>query len=320
MTEIDGQWIKTTEGWVAVLDVYLGWLQDNDGLPESFPYDFSLDSLDQLEEILLDRCWPPALLLELSLPDFWDDFCTGNASPKGAFTVRVAAYLGEALLRIAGGGWQWQQDQPMLNFDDALQLPPTAPMNTVIQALQHRTGHELANTARRLQQTVTNHQAKHPDWTPTAAELCTWFDPEPEREPDPWLLNWLTEQETAFPEWRNNYGQGQTWDFTPQGYDQIENIIRTRLDTPEAVYADENADLVQGAAWYIGEITRHNHNNVIWQYYPPRDLSEDNNPYLGVPLIRQIDNHTAVPIYGIEQSIIHRDQPGRIRQWFKSIK
>src|SRR6266542_3512631 len=74
-----------------------------------FPLDYSRESLDLLEAEVLDR-YP------------FDD----RPGSRAGFTEAAMGYLGEALLNVAGGHWEWDEgnDMPVAHFDPELHLAP----------------------------------------------------------------------------------------------------------------------------------------------------------------------------------------------------
>src|ERR1041384_1600903 len=98
------------EEWLEVLPPVLdrlGWF-----VPADFRADYSADSLDVIEALLAQQVTPTA---------------TGDRPADTGLVESASAYLGEALLRVAGGQWDWDTDAssathdlPLVRFDDAL--------------------------------------------------------------------------------------------------------------------------------------------------------------------------------------------------------
>src|SRR6266545_3306186 len=125
-----------------------------------FPLDYSRESLDLLEAEVLDR-YP------------FDD----RPGSRAGFTEAAMGYLGEALLNVAGGHWEWDEgnDMPVAHFDPELHLAPISPLHLIVEAGQRRTGKEFVRVLASLEQAVADRRAVGPSWSPT-------------KEPTPGLL------------------------------------------------------------------------------------------------------------------------------------
>src|SRR5258708_3593341 len=120
-------------------------------VPADFRADYSTDSLDVLEATLAAQVVPTP---------------TGDLPPDTGLIESACAYLGEALLRVAGGRWDWDDvpsspthDLPILRFDEALGLPAVAPLRALIDARQAGTSSELRQLHQRLQKPVAEHHS-----------------------------------------------------------------------------------------------------------------------------------------------------------------
>src|SRR2546423_5395368 len=120
--------------WLDTIDIVLDRLRDFH-LPEDFPFDYSTASLSRMEELVLDE---------------YAEMPAQPSDSGGAFIESVLAYLGEALMRTAGGHWAIQPqptvDVPVVHFDEALNLAPISPLQLVIDALDKRSGTVFADT------------------------------------------------------------------------------------------------------------------------------------------------------------------------------
>jgi hypothetical protein len=119
--------IEPLEWWVDSLELRLLRLQEGH-LPGGFDLDFSLDSLVALEAVLSSH------------------FRDGNGllTVDGGDVVACAAgYIGETLLRLAGGAWDWDNDHPVIRPDQETGLAPVVPAYLVVDCLRARTGHVL---------------------------------------------------------------------------------------------------------------------------------------------------------------------------------
>lgn len=285
--------------WLEALEPILARLRDFE-LPQEFSFDYSTESLDELESILLER------------------FSPGSApAVDTGFAESAVAYVGEALMRVTGGSWEWR-DEPQVRPDDALGLPPISPQQLLVEAVRARTATVLRGTHARLQQDVKTHQASHPGWLPT--KVPTPGVDEVPRRPDEYLVRWLADREAVFPRWVADYGREHVWDFSPRGYDDVEAVLRSGLSSAEDADKPEHAELVQGAAWYLGEIARRNAPHVTWEYNPVvPGSSELTNPWVGRPYVSQEDGDAVVPIHAIEDAV-DEPEPGLLRRRFADLR
>lgn len=277
-------------------------------LPADFPFDCSAESLDRLETILLDR------------------FPSGNPPPADTgFVDSVMGYLGEALMRIAGGHWDWDGDPasdtydlPLACLDEALRLPPISPLRLVIEALRARTGRVFSRAHAELRTAVTDRQKQHPTWEPTKEHTLGVDVIDARHLPQhEWLVRWLAEREAAFDKWAADTGvDPDTWDFSTDSYDALEALVRQRLPTVDDFNKPEHQDFVQGAVWYLGEIPRRNCNNVVWRYHSAEPGST--GMYTGRPFVGQEpDGDLAVPIFSL-QNAVEDNERGSLRKRFAS--
>ncbi len=88
--------------------------------------------------------------------------------------MAAISYIGEALLRLGGGSWVWDEDPasasydlPLARPDDELDLSPVSPMHLLVEAVRRRTGHEFARVHAALEQAVSDRRAHVPAWSPT---------------------------------------------------------------------------------------------------------------------------------------------------------
>lgn len=129
-----------------------------DGAREEFLRDYSRESLNQLEQYMLDR-WPT-----------YEDFEADNDTD---FIDGAVRYIGETLLRACGGGWHYTDDpefifsgRPYVKLD-TLDGTPGSPFNLITALLHRRTGGELTKVfdaqVRRIEKRRTQ---EGPGWEP----------------------------------------------------------------------------------------------------------------------------------------------------------
>lgn len=174
------------------------------------------------------------------------------------------AYLGEMLLRVAGGRWAAPSSGlPVLRPAAELGLEDTAPLDLVAAAIQRRDGTEFRRTHRAWQEAVREYRQTHPGWAPEKDYTPGLDVPRP--EPSAELDAWLARREQEFPAWRARYGAGEDWDFTADSLDALtEAVFR---ETPTTAKFQEHNDFVEGASWYWGEVLRRSA-PAEWQHTP----------------------------------------------------
>ena len=128
-------------------------------MPTGWTGDFSRASLEELEQDALER-WPDRGSFDDAGDPDWVD---------GA--VR---YVGEAYLRIGGGGWHVDSDPdsvfsglPVVTLD-TIEPFPISPYNLLTALLSRRTGQVLAKVYDgQLLEVQERRDAEGPDWVPT---------------------------------------------------------------------------------------------------------------------------------------------------------
>ncbi|MER7752668.1 hypothetical protein [Kitasatospora sp. NPDC097643] len=107
----------------------------------------------------------------------------------------------------------------------------------------------------------------------TTIDSPVWAD-------NPRLTAWLAAQRRAFPVWAEENGGG--WDFAPASLDRLEALVRDRFTSWEAVHEAREEQLLEVAAWYLGE-TLVRHCGVVWRCSPVPPPPEQ--PAGGYPLV-----------------------------------
>jgi len=220
---------EPTERWLDDMDLLLENLRFG-LLPRDFPFDFSPASLTRLEPLLVDR-WPPDDPGDLVQDDFL----------RGALT-----YLGESLMRVAGGRWRWSGG-PVVSFDPVLGLDDQPLADLVGRAVDRTDDGVFAEVHRELTAAV----AARPGWEPT--KLVTPADPSGDPPPSAQLETWLRRQEAAFTRWAAEHPEGEPWDFSPRSIDALERVLLSTVPAGEVTDPDAGHPVVDAAAWYFGE-------------------------------------------------------------------
>ncbi|GLW91237.1 hypothetical protein [Actinokineospora globicatena] len=266
------------EEWRADVDPFVDRLRDF-YVSGRFPLDYSAESLRHLESAFVDRFVP-------------------GADPS--FTESVVAYLGETLRRLSGGEWEWdtQADVPVVVPGTHVGPGVIVPTLLMGQAVQTRAGTIFTEVADRLPALPSQPAA-----------------PERPGSVHPLLADWLADRAAKWSDWAAD--TGHTWDFSVDSLDALEALVLRRTPTLADFTAPTNADFVQGAAWYLGEVGRR-HRATTWQYHEDPlgyELSGDawaNTPYISQP---GPDAHSLIPLSTLRVAV-KTATPGTTRTRF----
>lgn len=216
-------------------------LTDIDLRDAGVQFDYTRDSLGDLELVVLDRFGSTG---DLTLPGRRD------------LVDGLVAYVGEALMRAAGGRWTWDDDAnaPLVSADPDLGLEPVAPLALLGDAVSARTGDRLVWVFDLWAQAASDRQASTPGWHPDKER--TMADPPESLEDE--LHGWLDLQAGSFDAWVASFGGDITWDFTPGTLPVVQEVLRATVSTTADLNEPEHLRLRDGAAWYVGETFRRN--------------------------------------------------------------
>lgn len=168
------------------------------------------------------------------------------------FLDNAAAYVGEMLLRAAGGSWS-DDEPPVVRADAALALGEISPWELLISAARDRDG-RLTSTHRVWKAAAARYARDHPGWEPTKTPTPRLDIVPP--APTEYLESWLAERRKTFPDWVAKFGAGGTWDFSQASIDTLTEAVFRNTPTIADFRAQENAEFVDGASWYWGEVLR----------------------------------------------------------------
>ncbi|HEX6684791.1 MAG TPA: hypothetical protein VF062_18445 [Candidatus Limnocylindrales bacterium] len=239
-----------------------------------------------------------------------------NRDPLGrgldGLAEAVVGYVGEALMRVAGGRWGWDETSgtPFVDFDPQLGLPPIAPHDLIVEAGKRRSGTEFVSARESLQRAVEKRRAADASWSPTKQPTPGLDDP-PVLATSTFLRQWLAEREKAFPQWVADYAPGTSgWDFSAASLDLLEAVVLAKLQACEDMDRPENADFVQGAIWYLGETFRHE-GGAEWTHVQGEPSPTDF--YTGRPYVKRLNPRNDDVPYWTLWTTIGRVEPGYLR-------
>ncbi len=205
--------------------------------------DYSRSSLVALERVVVDEFTHPAQLT-------W--------ATRRTFVEGLMAYLGETLMRRAGGVWGWRTlgrppgGVPQVSADPVLGLDPVSPFDLLTRAVSVRDGQRFTSTYDQWARAVDDRLRIHPAWCPHKEPTAA--DP---RDPQPGpLTTWLTRRAAAHPDWVAAFAPGGLWDFSPRSLWALEELARRVTPTTEELHHVTNREFREGAAWYLGETVR----------------------------------------------------------------
>jgi hypothetical protein len=321
-TDSEG-WVdrEPLEWWLDWINVLIG-LTDDAYLRGAVPLDYSPASLQALEGVVRARYGNPL-----------------QTSGDDPFVSGVVAYLGETLMRMAGGAWGWTTDAPsdaglddpdlrramarhrwfisgadepdvvglpMVNADPALQLPALSPMYLLLQAIGSGEPDVWASAYRRWRQAVDDYAASHPGWAP--AKEHTLVDGASTPPPSAVLDEWLARQRARFPDWVARHSGD--WDFSVESLDRLAALVIELTPTVEAFDGPTNTNFVDGAVYYFGEMLRHRR-PAEWVY---REFRDEGDPETANFQIQRNDDTFFTSPYFVLRRMIRRSEPGHLRQ------
>ena len=218
-----------------------------------------------------------------------DEAITPDERP---YLLQLAAYLGETLLQVCSGRWDWDDAPgfaergrpavadpavltaltgtywgwegnpagtppglPVLAPDPVLGIPAISPLHLLLTALEDRAGDPWRTRYDELAAAVSDYAATHPEWTPEQTESPSIGDCYGIPGPSPILNAWLTKWDSEFDTWTERFPG--VWDFSGQSLDRLDDLLCGNAETPNVL---ENRFLIEGATWYLGEAQRRNGN------------------------------------------------------------
>jgi hypothetical protein len=268
--------------WLDRVNLLIDMMGDVD-LGGAIALDYAAASLSALENAVRDRLADPAEAL-------YDD--------QQSFTASVAAYLGEALMRVGGGRWDWVADAdvtvsdpllrqrltehrwhidsagepdvggfPIIRPDPATGLEVLSPTHLLLEALQSDGGAVWLNAYEHWKQVVQDYAAAHSGRMPFKEHtLADGFFTAP--PPSAVLDDWLARMEQRFPDWAAT--TGGDWDHSPDSINRLVALVLRVTPTAEALQDPANMDFVEGASYYLGEVLRRGCPSR-WVYHEFRD-------------------------------------------------
>jgi hypothetical protein len=312
--------------WLDRINLLIDMMGDVD-LGGAIALDYSAASLSALEAAARDRLADPAEAL-------YDD--------QQSFTASVVAYVGEALMRVGGGRWdcaaeapadvavsdpllrqrlaehRWRIDSvgdpdaagfPIIRPDPATGLEVLSPTHLLLEGLASDGGAVWASTYEHWKQVVQEYAAGHSGWTPTKERtLADGLFTAP--APSAVLDDWLARMEPRFPDWADS--AGGTWDYSPDSINRLAALVLRVTPTVKAFQDPANADFVEGASYYLGEMLRRGYPSR-WVY---REFRDEGDPITANFQIQLNDDAGFTGPYHLLYLAIERGDPSHTRAYY----
>jgi hypothetical protein len=267
---------------------------------EDVDLDYSDSSLISVERLVSERFGVP------------EDVSYGE---ERAFLDGLVAYLGETLMRLAGGAWDWTpgddpegfpHGMPLVRADPALDLTPLSPVHLVQDAVRQNTGTVFAETYETWRRAVEQNKIDHPSWAPR--KQPTGLDsPEP---PDQ-LAGWIDAREATQVGWFAEYAQSGALDFSPASLPALEDLLGEVTPSTAELYSPAHRRFADGAVWYLGEVLRRGLGGR-WNYQSRGDEREHGGLHLDELYLDGLApwGSESIPAVLIEIAL---DEPGHLR-------
>nr|WP_231973761.1 MULTISPECIES: hypothetical protein [unclassified Mycobacterium] len=309
--------------WLDWINVLIDAAADTQ-LRAAVPLDYSEASLRAVEGLLRDRYASPGRLLR-----------------QESLLAGLAAYLGETLMRVGGGAWEWTTDAhpdsgtalprdpqllrrvarhrwrlmpddepdavglPIVAADPGTGLPRLSPVHLLLDAAGSGDGEVLAGVYQHWRRVVAERAAARPGWVPVKQH--TLVDGVSPSTPAAALDEWLDQQREGFARWSALHGGD--WDFSGDTVDRLAALVSRVTPTVGALNDPANAEFVHGATYYLGELLRRGYPSR-WVY---RDFRDEGDPEI-CNFALQLDDHSGFTSpYYLLRLMLRRGDPNYLR-------
>jgi hypothetical protein len=239
-------------------------------------WDFSAESLDDLAQVLLDHCPAGTAVRDAAAGD---DFIDG-----------LVWYLGETLHRAKPSRWSFSANVAARVDDARAGLTISANLPFDVYPVAYPMAVYLVQELDLVVRPRAYLGPNGPETDPT--RLCRTYESwvtsfirervsrslkrreqvkrraGRTRSDEEVLARWLAARNDEFPRWIKQFGSGQEWDFSVDSLDALEALIRRVASGPEELLENKaNANFLEGAAWYFGEVLRRDYpDRTRWSY------------------------------------------------------
>ncbi|MCV7287757.1 hypothetical protein H7J87_20745 [Mycolicibacterium wolinskyi] len=277
----NARWVSQRDQW---RDSITGMLATLDAALPTVTLDYSPASLHQLERHLIGD----------------------PAGQDPALRTALAAYLGESLLRAAGGKWIWddRRDRATNGFpviDTGSVANIISPAHVLEYALAWRDGHTLPRLHRAA---IARRETLQKRGRRLFRETTPGLDGP--TEPSAAVI-WAHGAAQRFGDWAAQYGADHTWDYSAASLHALASVLlqhcpaRTHLLSGPA-----SNDFYEGAVWYFGETLRRAKPSH-WDMNPPthlhgKALAGAAGPALaGMRVVSDVAHDTSLAVYLVQE-------------------
>lgn len=251
--------------WDSGIAPAVGGLQDNLG-PRGLRLDYSIESLHAVQSLIRDLFETAERML---------------SRRERSLVQALMAYVGLSLIHLTGGRWEWD-DQP--GFAQRAHPPLADDSLTEAVAAQNWAWPDAEDPAPGIPIAVPGEGRGLEPVSPLHLLLATVADQSDDGSgplvrtystwqakvttpPKPGVVGidiydtpaastgldaWLAARRQSFPAWGDRYPG--TWDNSPESIDALTELTHKVTPTVESLYDPANADFVDGATWYLGEM------------------------------------------------------------------
>jgi hypothetical protein len=196
-------------------------------MPDDIRVDFSPGSLADVESELLGHFYEPGDL---------------EADHEQDLVSAAVRYVGEILLDIGGGEWEWDPEatpeaaRPRVRLD--VDPTPLVPFDVLVEVAAEGTAEVLSDALDDVRRAVRDRIAREPGWRPRKTPT-EGLDPVIPADETAAAEHWATERGERF-----TPGAVGVGDFSPESLDALERMVRLGEDDREL------------SEWYLGEVFR----------------------------------------------------------------
>ena len=307
--------------WESGIAPAVGGLQDN-AAARGLQLDYSIESLRAVESVTRTLFDEPEHVLH---------------AEERPVVQALTAYVGLSLIHLTGGRWEWDDEPgfaqrahpaltdaslaesvasqnwawpdaehaavgiPIAVPGDGLGLEPVSPLHLLLATVADRPGNDSGPLAR----IYSTWQAKATTPPKRGVVGIDIFDtPTASTELDAWL----TARRQEFAGWASRYPE--TWDYSPESIDALTELTFKLTPTTDEFNDPANADFVEGASWYLGEVLLRTV-PARWVHRPHMAARDGAPAVAGYQVQRNDDSDTASPFRLLRLSIATKEHEAR---------
>ena len=124
------------------------------------------------------------------------------------------------------------------------------------------------------------------------------------------LDDWLAREAQRFPDWAAS--TGENWDYSPDSINRLAALVLRITPTADAFRDPANADFVEGASYYLGEMLRRGCPSR-WVY---REFRDEGDPITANFKLQLNDDEGYTSPFHLLSIMIKNGDPGRTRAYY----